>query len=224
MVLVYSLNTLENIKDLFWPKDKPMYKELVSYTPEQIFLIQGDEKAFTNLAKDISLQTTILEEQKLSRFTMEDAHNLVTFNLERHPDSWCLIYFDVFVNDAAQVLLKTLEEPRQGIYIVFVTPHPYLIPQTIRSRVRLIPNALVNESPSYLKSKKEVSEYIKVFGDENIEASGRRAMATVFLDSLEEHFRSSPEISKLIYEAKDMLFKANMPTKQVVEYLVTMIF
>jgi predicted transcriptional regulator len=81
-------------------------------------------------------------------------------------------------------------------------------------------------SPEYLKSKKAVQEYVKEnFGSESDEdASVRRAKATVFLDQLEQHVRNSPEKSKVVYEAKEMLFKANMPTKQVVEYAVAMVF
>lgn len=203
-----------------------MYKRLISYSPEQIFLIQGNLETFEELIEDTSSIIPNVERQSLSRFTIEDAHNLVEFNLERAPNSWCVIYFDVFMNDAAQVLLKTLEEPREGIYIALVTPHPYLIPQTIRSRVRLIPDVLLTEAPGYLKSKKLVEEYLKEnFGSESDEdASVRRAKATVFLDALESHVRTSPEKSKVIYEAKEMLFKANMPTKQVVEYAVAMVF
>lgn len=206
-----------------------MYKKLISYNPEQIFLIQGNEKTFASLVEDFSKEQVILESQKLSRFTMEDAKDLVAFNLERIGDSWCVIYFDVFVGGATEVLLKTLEEPREGIYIVFVTPHPYLIPQTIRSRARIIPSESLafgdaEDLPQYINSKKEVLEYIKIFGDEDIEASDRRAMATVFLDQLEAHFRAEKEKIKTIYQAKEMLFKANMPTKQVIEFVVTMVY
>lgn len=203
-----------------------MHNRLISYAPEQIFLIQGNAETFRNLVEDTSLVVPNVERQALSRFTIEDARNLVEFNLERAPNSWCVIYFDVFMTDAAQALLKTLEEPKEGIYIVFVTPHPYLIPQTIRSRVRLIPDVLMTEAPEYLKSKKLVEEYVKEnFGSESDEdASVRRAKATVFLDALEAHVRTSPEKSKVVYEAKEMLFKANMPTKQVVEYAVAMVF
>lgn len=204
-----------------------MYTTLSSLNPEQIFLLQGSAETFAALVEDIAPQTIALEEQKLSRFTMDDAHTLVTFNLERAPGSWCVVYFDVFVSDAAQVLLKTLEEPREGIYIVFVTPHPYLIPQTIRSRVRLVlAEGLAFRNPPYLQSKQSLLEHVKeTFGSDSEEdASARRAQATVFLDAIEEHVRTSPEKVQVVYEAKDMLFKANMPTKQIVEYVVSMIF
>lgn len=202
-----------------------MYKTISNLAPQQVFLIQGNKETFSELVEDVGKNTSFVEGQSLSRFTMEDANKIITFNLERESSAWCVVYFDVFVADASQVLLKTLEEPREGINIVFVTPHPYLIPQTIRSRARLISLNLENQIPKYLSSKKEISEYIKeTFGDDSVEASIRRAQATVFLDQIEEYFRNEPEKIKYIYEAKDMLFKANMPTKQVVEYLVSMVY
>lgn len=203
-----------------------MYKKLKELAPEQIFLIQGTEVFFDNLVETVSEKTVNTEYLKLSRFAKEDAQTLVSFNLERSPDSWCLIYFDVFMPDAAQILLKTLEEPREGIHIAFVTPHPYLVPQTIRSRVRLLLTDLEIETPAYLSSKKALLEYVKeTFGKESEEdASVRRAQATVLLDNIEQKIKEDPGKLKTLYEAKDMLFKANMPTKQVVEYLVSIIF
>jgi DNA polymerase III delta prime subunit len=202
-----------------------MYKTFSSL-PEQIVLLAGSRETFAALIDDVSMHIPVLEQQSLARFTVDDAQNLLTFNLERAPGSWARVYFDVFVADAAEVLLKTLEEPREGITIVLVTPHPYLIPQTIRSRVRLISETLLMDTPPYLASKAAVLAYVKeTFGaDSDEDASVRRAQATVFLDALEAHVRSSPDKSRIVYEAKDMLFNANMPTKQVVEYVVSMVF
>lgn len=202
-----------------------MYKKLTELAPEQIFLVQGTETFFEKLIENISTKVTNLEYLKLSRFAKEDAQTLVSFNLERGPGAWCLVYFDVFMTDASQILLKTLEEPTEGIHIVLVTPHPYLVPQTIRSRVRLILSELEIEIPEYISSKKAITQYIKeVIGNEDIDASDRRAEATKLLDALEQAFKDSSEKLEYIYKAKDMLFKANMPTKQVVEYLVAMVF
>jgi hypothetical protein len=202
-----------------------MYEILTKLAPQQVFLLQGNKNTFESLLKDLKDQSISVEGEELSRFTMEDANKIISFSLERSAQSWYVVYFDVFVNDASQVLLKTLEEPSEGVTIVFITPHPYLIPQTIRSRARLIGSDLENEKPEYLSSKKAVLEYVKdVFGDDSVEASIRRAQATVFLDQIEQHFRNNPEKIKYIYETKDMLFKANMPTKQVIEYLISMIY
>lgn len=202
-----------------------MFKTLQSFSPQRVFLVQGNIETFNTLVEDTLVQISELESQSLSRFTMEDAQRVVEFNLERKSGSWCIVYFDVFVPEAAQVLLKTLEEPRENIYIVFVTPRPYLIPQTIRSRVRLIPNIISNIEPKYLSSKQSLLEYVKeTFGDDSVDASVRRAQATILFDNLEHFFKEDKEKIKTVYEAKDMLFKANMPTKQVVEFLVTMLY
>jgi hypothetical protein len=203
-----------------------MYTKLTALAPEQVFLLQGQKSFFNALVQNISEKVPNLEYVELSRFAKDNAQSLVSFNLERNPGSWCLVYFDVFMNDAAQILLKTLEEPNEGIYIVLVTPHPYLVPQTIRSRVRLILGNTEMEIPDYLSSKKALLEYVKeVFGKESEEdASTRRAQATVLLDNIEHKVKDDSEKLKAVYEAKDMLFKANMPTKQVVEYLVAMVF
>jgi hypothetical protein len=202
-----------------------MHETLAKLAPQQVFLIQGNRNTFESLFNDLKNNSSSIEGEMLSRFTMEDANNIVSFNLQRGAGSWYVVYFDVFVNDASQVLLKTLEEPNEGVNIVFITPHPYLIPQTIRSRARLMSIDLQSEIPSYLSSKKDIVEYVKeVFGDDSVEASIRRAEATVFLDQLEQYFKDSPEKIKYIYEVKDMLFKANMPTKQVIEYLISMIY
>lgn len=203
-----------------------MYKKISELSPQQVLLIQGSQQTFEALVEDAKKNISFVENQSLSRFTMEDAKRIVSFNLEREKGAWCIVYFDVFMTDASQVLLKTLEEPREDIHIVFVTPHPYLIPQTIRSRARLVFLDIKIDEPEYLSSKKTVLEYIKqTFSSDNDEdASKRRAHATLFLDQIEWHFRENPEKIKYVYEAKDMLFKANMPTKQVVEYLVTMVY
>jgi hypothetical protein len=202
-----------------------MHETLAKLAPQQVFLIQGNKNTFESLFNDLKNNSSSIEGEILSRFTMEDANNIVSFNLQRGTGSWYVVYFDVFVNDASQVLLKTLEEPNEGVNIVFITPHPYLIPQTIRSRARLMSTDLENDIPKYFSSKKDILEYVKeVFGDDSVEASIRRAEATVFLDQLEQYFKDNPEKIKYIYEAKDMLFKANMPTKQVVEYLISMIY
>jgi DNA polymerase III, delta subunit len=202
-----------------------MYQNIIFCAPEQIFLLQGDQQKYLDIVESISAAVPFVETLNLSRFTIEDAHNLVSFNLERNINSWIVIYFDIFVNDAAQVLLKTLEEPKSGIYIIFVTPHPYLIPQTIRSRVSLLMNNLVISKSEHFSSKDLALSFIKNnLADDTIEASIRRAQTSLFLDELEQYVCQSPEKLKIVYEAKDMLFKANMPTKQVVEYAVSMVY
>lgn len=203
-----------------------MLDTIKGLSPQQVFLIQGDAALLSDLASKLTEKSIFAEVKILSRFTMDDAHELVTWNIDNTGnESWCVVYFDIFVADAAQVLLKTLEEPGAGVHMVLITPHPYLVPQTIRSRVRLLLTDVVQETPAYLTSKKALNEYIKdVLGNEDIEASDRRAEATKLLDAFEHKMKGDPVKIEYIYKAKEMLYKANMPTKQVVEYLATMVF
>lgn len=202
-----------------------MFKKILELKPQTVFIIQGTSEQFDALIEDASKEISQIDQQKKSRFTVEDAKKIVEFNLEMPEGSWCIIYFDIFMKDATQILLKTLEEPREGIHIIFITPHPYLLPQTLRSRARIILDNISNTKPSYLSSKEVLLEYVKeTFGDEKKEASLKRAEATELLDAIEHDVRDNPWKVKVVYESKDMLFRANMPTKQVVEFLVSMVY
>lgn len=203
-----------------------MLETIKGLSPQQVFLIQGDKKLLSELSIKLAEKNIFAEIKSLSRFTMDDAHELVTWNIDNSgSESWYFVYFDIFVSDAAQVLLKTLEEPGVGVHMVLVTPHPYLVPQTIRSRVRLLLTDIEAETPTYMSSKKELNEYIKeVLGNEDIDASERRAQATQLLDAFEYKMKGDSTKLSYVYKAKEMLYKANMPTKQVVEYLVAMVF
>lgn len=203
-----------------------MLDTIKSLSPQQVFLIQGTPSLLSGVVSKLNERHGIAETHVVSRFTMEDAGTLVSWSIDNSGnESWYLVYFDLFVSEAAQVLLKTLEEPGNGIHIVLVTPHPYLVPQTIRSRVRLLLTDIAIETPHYMSSKKALNEYIKdVLGNEDIEASDRRAEATKLLDAFEHTMKDDSVKIAYVYKAKEMLYKANMPTKQVVEYLVAMVF
>lgn len=206
-----------------------MHTTITSLSPQQVFLIQGNSSLCEQLVNELATAHISYEVQYLSRCTIEDAKEVVRWNNEHAgtPD-WLIIYTTLFISEAAQVLLKTLEEPGREVRIVFVTPHPYLVPQTIRSRVRLLLGTQLQESgvvPEYMQSKKVFLDYIKdVLGDEDIDASERRAQATILLDTLEHLCKKFPEKVDYIYKAKTMLYRANMPTKQVMEYVATMTF
>lgn len=203
-----------------------MLDTIKSLSPQQVFLIQGTPSLLSGVVSKLNERHGTAETHVVSRFTMEDARTLVSWSIDNSGnESWYLVYFDMFVSEAAQVLLKTLEEPGNGIHIVLVTPHPYLVPQTIRSRVRLLLTDITIETPRYMSSKKALNEYIKdVLGNEDIEASDRRAEATKLLDAFEHTMKDDSVKIAYVYKAKEMLYKANMPTKQVVEYLVAMVF
>lgn len=205
-----------------------MIETITRLTPQQVFLIQGNQDFYKTLLTTLEESVSTVERIATARFTMEDARAVVSWNNDHAgSEDWLLVYFDIFVADAAQVLLKTLEEPGRNVRIVLITEHPYLIPQTIRSRVRLLLGIQSEDVvlPEYMQSKKSIMAYIKeTLSTEEGDVSERRALAAQLLDMFEHQAKKDATKLRHIYRAKEMLYKANMPTKQVVEYVVTMIF
>ncbi len=191
------------------------------YLPQRIFLMQGDEETYRKVCALQDQHT--LHALTVARFTMDDARTVATWITEgTGTERILVIYTPVFMPEAAQVLLKSFEEPDMHTVVVLITPYPYAIPQTIRSRVMLLP--LENRTVATLEIKKSaLLEYVKKeFGTDRVDdAATKRADATRFLDQLEVLVGRDMAKARAIYEAKALLFKANMPTKFVVEYAVT---
>lgn len=203
-----------------------MLETISNLRPQQVFLVQGTHDAFQAFGNTLATETSFPELHDLSRFTIDDARTLISFVEERGSTlAWYACYFDVFSGDSAQALLKVLEEPTPGVNIVFFTPHPYLVPLTIRSRARLLfSETTEHRIPELFSTKEKIKAYIAdVIADEDREASERRALGARLLDILELHIKNDPHKVRHLYEAKEMLYKANMPTKQVIEYAVTMV-
>lgn len=200
-------------------------KELQALAPQKIFLLQGNDATFdTLLASAVAIDPYTFS-LFVPRFTASHARNIVTIMSEgQGEERMLLIYFSVFSPDAAQILLKSLEEPDLQTLVVFVTPYPYTVPQTIRSRVALLHTELEQTETLPFKTAAAALTFIKdEFGKESEDdAATKRARAIEFLDALELQVRGKPEALRYVYEAKDMLFKANMPTKYVLEYAVSM--
>lgn len=194
---------------------------LQDYLPQRIFLMQGNEASYQTLCQQYESPT--LHTLLTNRFTIDDAREVASWITQGIGEERLLIvYTPLFSPDAAQVLLKSFEEPDLLTTVVLVTPYPYAIPLTIRSRVVLLRGDTVT-APDLAIKKSELLEYAKQeFGKESDEdASSKRAHATVFLDQLEILAQKDPLKAHAIYEAKHMLFVANMPTKFVVDYAVT---
>jgi len=138
-----------------------------------------------------------------------------------------MCFFSIFSPDAAQVLLKSLEEPDMDTTVVLMTPYPYLVPATIRSRTRLIHTDITPEQSHAIKviSRDAMLAQIKeeFASDADEDAATRRAKAVQLLDMLEAHVRKHPAKASIIYKAKDMLFAGNLPTKYVLEYAASMV-
>jgi len=197
------------------------------YAPQNMFLIQGDEASFDELVASIVPTEPLVQALSVPRFTMDHARTVAEFATEGTGENRTyIIYFSVFSPEAAQVLLKSLEEPAQGTRIVFVTRYPYLVPQTVRSRLMIVESG-------HLKGEgtKKTTDILKAIQKEAAEkdddAAVRRSRAVVLLDELEQSLYSEvrPRFRDVdtIYQAKAMLFKANMPTKFVLDYVATVV-
>ena len=198
--------------------------DLDQYNPAHAFLIQGSELDFEMLTIIYHDRGVLELALTMSRCTVEDAQTIVTFNMQSNgQERWCIAYFPVFSPEAAQALLKTLEEPSVGTRIAFVTPYPYLIPLTIRSRTIMVNTPFDTFKKAI--TKKDAEAVIKdTLADDHIDAADRKAHAIALLDALEQHVAHNHVKARAIYKAKDLLFKANIPVKQVAEYAVDTVF
>ena len=199
--------------------------DLAVFAPQQIFLIQGNKNDFQTFVDDYTKKEVLDMVLDVSRFTVDDAQELVAFNLEENgTERWCIVYFPIFSPEAAQALLKTLEEPTGGTHIILMTPYPYLVPLTIRSRVALL-NADTASTTAITMTKQDAEELVKnILADDDIPAADRRAHAATMLDTFEAMAKENRVKATAIYKAKDLLFKANLPSKQVVEYAISVMW
>lgn len=200
-------------------------KDIILHHPQRTFLIQGDESRFEALLASYIVSDPMTQSLMVPRFTMDHARTVVTLmNEGTGHDRVFLIYFSFFTPDAAHVLLKTLEEPDMNTTIILMTPYPYTTPKTIRSRVRLISTGMIASEKVGLTRTAALAHIKNEFGgDSDEEAATRRAKGIQFLDSLELTVRAVPAKARYVYEAKHMLFAANLPTKFVLEYAVSMV-
>lgn len=183
--------------------------------------MQGDERVFESICSEYPGTHAL----SVPRFTVDHARHVAQFATEGTGEARMLvIYFAVFSPDAAQVLLKSLEEPAPDTTIVFVTPYPYVVPLTIRSRVMMLTPERHTETHRYTKA--QAAAYIKdeLASTNDDGAAMRRAKAVAFLDDLETMFKAAPEKARTIYEGKRMLFHANMPVSYIAEYVVATCF
>jgi hypothetical protein len=206
--------------------------DIIALAPQKTFLIQGNEHAFDTLLATTMAQYPFTSALSVPRFTTEHARSMVAFiNEGTGEQRFYIIFFSIFSPDAAQILLKSLEEPDRDTTIVLMTPYPYLVPITIRSRVMLAHSHVALQAmrdtshPIEKLSRDVVLAQIKeeFASDAEDDAATRRAKAVELLDMLEAHVRATPKKADIIYKAKDMLFAGNLPTKYVLEYAASMV-
>jgi DNA polymerase III delta prime subunit len=202
--------------------------DIIALAPQKTFLIQGNEHAFDALLATAIIAHPLTSALSVPRFTTEHARSMVEFINEGTGEArFYIIFFSIFSPDAAQILLKSLEEPDRDTTIVLMTPYPYLVPITIRSRVMLVHSTTPKEvgPPGEKLSRDVVLAHIKeeFASDAEDSAATRRAKAVELLDMLEAYVRATPRKADIIYKAKDMLFAGNLPTKYVLEYAASMV-
>ncbi|MES2224480.1 MAG: hypothetical protein V4478_00670 [Patescibacteria group bacterium] len=195
--------------------------------PQKTFLAQGNEAAFAALIESAAVQYPLTNVIAVPRFTIDHAKTIVAYINEGTGEARLLLcFFSIFSPDAAEVLLKSLEEPDIDTTVVLMTPYPYLVPATIRSRTMLIHTdaVAVSEIAKGISREGMLAQIKEEFAsDAEEDAATRRAKAVQLLDMLEAHVRTTPAKAAIVYKAKDMLFKANLPTKYILEYAASMV-
>ncbi len=197
--------------------------DFAQYAPQKMFLLQGDQEVFDRTLEHFVKQYPLTQALSVPRFTIEHARSVAEFALEGTGEARVfVVFFSVFSPDAAQVLLKSLEEPDRQTTIVFITAYPYLVPKTVRSRVTLVSGQHIAVSSKSTRAK-VIADIQKEAAEKEDDPATRRARAVLLLDVLESVVRTDSSDAKVVYEAKDMLFKANMPTKFVLDYVATVV-
>jgi len=203
------------------------FPDITTFLPERIFLLQGSELFFDTFLAEALVTDPFVHSLSVPRFTREHALTLAAFINEGTGEHRVyVVFFAVFSPEAAELLLKSLEEPDEDTTIILVTPYPYTVPATIRSRVRLIHNESVEHVDTFtITTRDAMLTLIKdEFGsDADDSAATRRARAVQLLDTLENHVKSDPAKAMVIYDAKKMLLKANMQTKFVLDYAASVV-
>lgn len=203
---------------------------LHSYTPSHVFLIQGGSHTLDKLVYDLNQENVSHSVYAYPSLTIDIAKELRTAVSDYgEGQHWVLVSFSFFTKDAADVFLKLFEEPYSGMHIILCTPYPYLVPDTIRSRVLFLIGEQEKEKKDnfFTLSIDQKLEHIKkYFGtDAEDEAAVRKAEAFALLDEYERVLHTNKRFSesRFLYDAKHMIAHAGIPPKQALEYVVTML-
>lgn len=201
--------------------------KIKSFSPQQVFLIQGSqEEAKDFFSAEFKKEFKAFNFLNVSQFKIQEAKWLAKFATEGNGHKRvAVVYFRVFSPEAAEVLLKSLEEPDRSTLIIFITPYVYLIPATIRSRAYLISDS-AHKVSDFKIGKQQIFDYVKnELSKENEEdASNKKSLVVELLDNLERQFRKDLKKIQVVYEAKKMILQSNLPVKFVMDYLISMIF
>lgn len=196
-----------------------MLETLLALAPQQTFLVAGNAETFDALIREAA--TSSLVYTKAPQLTIEEAKNIARFASEGTFEKTVgIFYFASYSNGAAEVLLKALEEPHKEVTVIIVTPHPYTFPQTLRSRMRVIPRAESDTTPSTRSQLIKIGTQLALSTDD---ATVRREETISFIDMFEQyaHRERDLTLAETLFDAKKFLLKANLPPKQVLEYVLS---
>lgn len=197
-----------------------MVKDLLDRSPQQTFLVCGDNSLYETLLDEAGLLQYPIVTTKAPQLTIDEARAIASFASGGTIEPTIgVFYFASYSNGAAEVLLKALEEPNPLVMVIIVTPYPYTFPQTLRSRMQLIAAAQKETDSTSLKELAKVGQALSTSTED---AAERREALLSFIDSVEkrsalDHNRS---LAERAYDAKRYILNANLPPKQVLEYLL----
>lgn len=132
-------------------------------------------------------------------FGVDDARELCSRAGSRPLEAARRVFVIIFASataEAQNALLKTLEEPPAGALIVFVTPSPYLLLPTVRSRaqtVRLSASTTQKvDLDQFMKARPEARmELLKPLVEKDEDDERNIGPAVAFLAGLEEKLKDS---------------------------------
>jgi len=204
--------------------------EVSSHNSEIVLLYLKESK--------LQADTANLHQFSMELFTIDHARELKQLVSEKSEEGKQTVVFiqtSQFSHPAQHALLKTLEEPHVGIFIMFLTPREHLLLPTLKSRVLihyLAPSELVSpidvklfEKGNITKRLKMVDDYLqKIKDDENLHETSRRD-ALSFLHAYEAYLHTLGETSQrkkeydAIFFAKEYMSDQGSSVKQLLEYV-----
>ncbi|WP_230658848.1 DNA polymerase III subunit delta' [Psychrobacter sp. I-STPA10] len=102
---------------------------------------KGQKKNLNQSSKSMHKKVSSADNTAIGKIKVDDIRALQPFvNQGSHGRRICVIdYADTMTVAAANALLKTLEEPKAGVYLILISDRPAKLLATIKSRVQQIP-------------------------------------------------------------------------------------
>ena len=215
--------------------------------PHHAYLVEGEHKEIFPLLVDFLKKQKLISVtgdiyQKFSEtFTIDFSRLIKSHQIEKSPHKFFILGANFFTREAANSLLKVLEEPAPGTHFFLVTPNPHLLPETLKSRLHILSlenkkeiNSLVlQDAKKFLAAGsgqriKIIEEFLKKFegleaGENNIKSS-----ALEFLNAIEFVFYEAVKdraLSNRVFEfeelakVRDYISDRGASTKMLFEHL-----